>query len=230
MKTYGYIRVSTEEQAARGLSLADQQAHLQVWEGTAYGSPLDEVLIDAGQSGKSLDRPQMQRLLTEVKQRKVAKVIVCKLDRLTRSVRDLAELVETFNARGVQLISLQEQVDTTSAMGRMFLNLMGMIAQWERETIVERTTAALSYRRKTGRVFGHIPYGWAREERQLNRDAAQQNVLTVARSLRTEGWTYQRIASSFNESSIPTPRGGKEWRAKTVWNILNSAAKMEHAV
>ena len=97
----GYTRVSTKEQADSGVSLTAQRAKIKAY-ATLHDLELVEVIEDAGQSGKSLDRPGMARLLKSVRSRKVKGIIVAKLDRLTRSVRDLGELVELFRRCGVE--------------------------------------------------------------------------------------------------------------------------------
>src|SRR4029453_7036373 len=104
---------------------------------------LAEVIIDAGESAKSLNRPGMERLLSLVDAGAVNTVIIAKLDRLTRSVKDLAELLERFTRRGVSLGSLAESLDTGTAAGRLVLNIMTAVSQWEREAIGERTRDAM---------------------------------------------------------------------------------------
>jgi site-specific DNA recombinase len=103
---------------------------------------LAEIVTDAGESAKSLDRPGMERLLALVDARAVDVVIIAKLDRLTRSARDLAELLER-SKRGVALVSVAESLDTGTAAGRLTLNIMVSVSQWEREAIGERTRDAM---------------------------------------------------------------------------------------
>src|SRR5580698_87806 len=104
MKAIGYVRVSTEKQADFGVSLEAQTEKLRAM-AVVQGAELTEVIIDAGESAKSLNRPGMAHLLALVDSRAVDTVIIAKLDRLTRSVKDLAELLERFNRRGVSLVS-----------------------------------------------------------------------------------------------------------------------------
>src|SRR3974390_3133426 len=117
------------------------------------GAELAEVIIDAGESAKSLNRPGMSRLLSLVEAGAVNKVIIAKLDRLTRSVQDLAEPFARFNRRGVSLVSVAESLDTGTAAGRLVLNIMTAVSQWEREAIGERTATALQHKKATHTVY-----------------------------------------------------------------------------
>jgi len=119
------------------------------------GAELAELIIDAGESAKSLNRPGMARLLSLVDAGAVDTIIIAKLDRLTRSVRDLAELLERFTRRGVSLVSVADALDTRSAAGRLVLNIMVSVSQWEREAIGERRGTPCS-------TSGRTASGWGR--------------------------------------------------------------------
>jgi DNA invertase Pin-like site-specific DNA recombinase len=112
--------VSTDKQADRGVSLEAQSEKVRAM-AVVQGAELADVIVDAGESAKSLDRPGMQRLLALVDAKAVDTVIIAKLDRLTRSVKDLAELLERFTRRGVSLVSVAESLDTGTAAGRLVL-------------------------------------------------------------------------------------------------------------
>jgi site-specific DNA recombinase len=134
MRAIGYVRVSTDKQADRGVSLEAQAEKVRAM-GVVQGAELLEIIVDAGESAKSLNRPGMARLLAMVDARAVDAVIIAKLDRFTRSVKDLAELLERFNRRGVSLVSVAESLDTATAGGRLVINVMTAVSQWEREAI-----------------------------------------------------------------------------------------------
>ena len=135
----GYIRVSTEDQAVSGLGLSDQEQKVRGY-ALAKGVAV-EIIADEGFSAKSLNRPGAEKIMAMIERRLIAGVIVAKLDRLTRSIGDLAVLVKLFDRSGVALASCAESFDTATAGGRMILNMIGVIAQWEREVIAERTRA-----------------------------------------------------------------------------------------
>ena len=155
MRAIGYVRVSTEKQADFGVSLEAQSEKVRAM-AVVQGADLAEVIIDAGESAKSLNRPGMERLLALVDSKAVDVVIVGKLDRLTRSVRDLAELLERFTRRGVSLVSVAESLDTGTAAGRLVLNIMTAVSQWEREAIGERTRDAMQHRRPPAAPSGRL--------------------------------------------------------------------------
>src|ERR1039457_2781356 len=142
MKAIGYVRVSTEKQADFGVSLEAQSEKVRAM-AVVQGAELADVIIDAGESAKSLNRPGMARLLALVDGGTVDTVIIAKLDRLTRSVADLAVLLKRFERRGVSLVSVADALDTRSAAGRLVLNIMVSVSQWEREAIGERTRDAM---------------------------------------------------------------------------------------
>jgi len=138
MQAIGYVRVSTDKQAETGGSLEAQAEKIRAM-AVVQGAELSDVIVDGGESAKSMNRPGLRRLLALVEARKVDTVIVAKLDRLTRSVKDLCELLELFERKGVALVSVAESLDTGSAAGRLVITIMGAVSQWEREAIGERT-------------------------------------------------------------------------------------------
>src|SRR5579863_4159909 len=178
MKVIGYARVSTDKQTERGVSLDAQAEKIRAM-AVVHNAELIDIIVDGGESAKSLQRPGMERLLALVDGKKVQSVIIAKLDRLTRSVKDLCELLERFERRGVALISVAESLDTSSAAGRLVLNIMTAVSQWEREAIGERTRDALCHKRSRGERVGNVTYGFrvAADGKHLEADADEQNVL-----------------------------------------------------
>lgn len=159
MKAIGYVRVSTEKQADHGVSLSAQAEKIKAM-AVVQGVELVDVIEDAGASAGTLDRAGMKKLLALVDSGKVQTVIIAKLDRLTRSVKDLALILERFNKKGVSLVSVADSLDTGSASGRLVLNIMVSVSQWEREAIGERTRDALAHKKANGQRVGNIPFGF----------------------------------------------------------------------
>lgn len=149
MRSIGYVRVSTERQADRGISLEAQEAKIRAM-ATVQGADLIDVIVDGGESAKSLNRPGLQRLLEMVNKGEVQAIIIAKLDRLTRSVKDLCGLLELLEKRKVALVSVAESLDTSTAAGRLVITIMGAVSQWEREAIGERTRDVLRHKRAPG--------------------------------------------------------------------------------
>jgi len=201
LKAIGYTRVSTDKQ---GISLEAQLEKIQAM-AVVQGAEVLEVIQDA-ESAKSLERPGMARLLALVDAGKVQVVIIAKLDRLTRSVRDLGELLERFHKKGVSLVSVAESLDTGSAAGRLVLNIMTAVSQWEREAIGERTAVALRHKRAHRRVYNHVPYGFVREGDALVPLPAEQAVIRRIQLWKANGWTLSQIAEALNHEGVPTKR------------------------
>jgi site-specific DNA recombinase len=223
MKAIGYVRVSTDKQAEAGVSLEAQAGKIRAM-AAVHSAELLDVIVDGGESAKSLQRPGMERLLALVDSREVQAVIVAKLDRLTRSVRDLCELLERFERRGVALISVAESLDTSSAAGRLVLNIMTAVSQWEREAIGERTRDALSHKRSNGERVGNIAYGYrlSGDGTHLEPDEAEHAVVVRIATLRQARKTLREIARDLNQRGCRTRRGS-EWRHEYVKRIADAA-------
>ena len=223
IKAYGYARVSTEEQAREGLSLPAQEEKIRAY-AVIHNLNLIEIIRDDGYSGKNINRPGLQRLLEMIQSPEPEAVIVWKLDRLTRSTRDLLALVEErFKTGNTRFLSITEQIDTDTAMGKFFLTLMGAMAQMERELISERTSAALSHKKDRGDTLGQVPYGWSRVDNRLVKNADEQEVLKQIKQMRRNGLSFRHIARALNAQNIPTRRSKSksEWRASTIHHLLN---------
>ena len=199
-RTVAYLRVSTDKQADRGVSLDAQRAKVRAY-AELYDLELVDVVVDAGESASSLDRPGLSRALEMLRRREADAMLVVKLDRLTRSVRDLAELLERYFTRRAALLSVGEQIDTRTAAGRMVLNILVTVAQWEREAIGERTATAMAHKQARGEyIGGAAPYGHRlASEGALVPVDSEQAVIAEARELRAAGMTLRAIAAALDE-------------------------------
>ncbi len=163
-----YIRVSTDAQFEEGYSVDAQKEMLAAYCATK-GWKKYEFYIDGGFTGSNIERPQMQRLIEEVRRGLVSAVVVYKLDRLSRSQKDTLFLIEdVFNPAGVGFTSLNENLDTATPMGRAMLGIMSAFAQLERETIRERTRMGMKERVKEGLWMGggRTPFGYDYDREQ----------------------------------------------------------------
>jgi len=156
-----YIRVSTTEQAEEGYSVGEQEARLRAY-CEAYGYTIHAIHIDPGISGATLDRPGIRKVINDVRNRKISKVIVWKLDRLSRSQKDTLILLEdVFIPNNCDFISLMESFDTSSAIGRCIVGILAAFSQMERENIKMRTTMGRQARIRQGHFHGsHCPIGY----------------------------------------------------------------------
>jgi site-specific DNA recombinase len=222
MKAIGYARVSTDKQADRGVSLEAQTEKIRAMT-VVHSAELADIIVEAGESAKSLNRPGMQRLLALVDSGEVNAVIVAKLDRLTRSVKDLCELLERFERSGVALISVAESLDTSSAAGRLVINIMTAVSQWEREAIGERTRDAMRHKRTNGERVGNIAFGYrlAPDGVHLEPEPAEQAAIAAIEKLRAQGSSLRRIAADLNMRGWRT-RKGSEWRLESVARVASS--------
>ncbi len=207
-RTVGYVRVSTDKQADHGISLEAQEAKLRAY-AELYGLDLLEVIVDAGASAKTLDRPGLRRALGMLRKGEAEALLVAKLDRLTRSVRNLGELVEGYFAHGkAALLSVAEQIDTRSAGGRLVLNVLASVAQWEREAIGERTSAALRHKRQKGeKTGGDVPFGYRARNGRLVVPEGEQAIIRTARDLRAAGLSLRATASRLEALGYVSRRG-----------------------
>jgi site-specific DNA recombinase len=224
MKAVGYVRVSTDQQADGGESLRLQETKIRAM-AEVQGAELSEVVVDAGESAKSLRRPGMSRLLSLVASGSVDAVIVLKLDRLTRSVRDLADLLDTFDRKGVSLVAVSESLDTGTAAGRLVLNIMASVGQWEREAIGERTREALASMKARGLRVGNVAFGFtlAADGVSLVECPEEQRVIEIVVELRQDGRSLRAIADELNRQGYSTRRGSA-WLHQYVAAIAKEAA------
>ena len=229
-RVIAYLRVSTDKQADRGISLEAQEAKARAY-CQLYDLDLVEVITDAGISAKTLNRPGLQAALGMLKAGEADCLLVAKLDRLTRSVRDLGDLVESWFSSGkYALLSIGETIDTRSAAGRLVLNVLASVAQWEREATGERTRDALQHLKAEGVTLGGEALGWTRTEETDTEGRrivckVESEALAVARilELRTEGRTLWAIADTLTAEGHKTKRGGR-WHPQTVANVLTREA------
>ncbi|HXX68094.1 MAG TPA: recombinase family protein [Polyangiaceae bacterium] len=222
-RTVAYLRVSTDKQADRGVSLDAQRAKVAAY-AELYDLELVDVIVDAGASAKTLDRPGLTRALGMLRKGDAEALLVVKLDRLTRSVRDLGELVERHFAPGkAALLSVGEQIDTRSAAGRLVLNVLASVSQWEREAIGERTSAAMQHKAACGEFTGgEVPFGWrVADDGRLEPAEAEQHVIAEARRLRGAGLSLRAVARELDAAGMRS-RTGRAFAPAQVARMLSA--------
>ncbi|OES45545.1 recombinase family protein [Domibacillus iocasae] len=220
MKSALYIRVSTEEQAQHGYSLAAQEERLR-----AYAMSQDWEIVkiyrDEGRSAKDLKREQLQRMLTDLKGGLFEVVLVYRLDRLTRSVIDLYKLLKIFDEHNVKFKSATEVYDTTTAIGRLFITLVAALAQWERENLAERVKFGMLKKASLGEwTGGVIPYGYAFDGQSLQVIKNEADIIKkIFKMGKTKG--MESIASALNQEGCRTKKGF-HWSGFSVHYILRN--------
>ena len=217
-----YERVSTDLQAEKGHSIEEQQIRLE-----KYCEALDLKgfihYTDAGFSGADMNRPALQKLLEDVRTHKIEKVIVYKLDRLSRSQKDTLFLIEdVFLKNDCDFISVTEKFDTSSPLGKAMIGIISVFAQLERETIKERLTLGRDARAKKGLFHGgnSVPIGYTYKDGSLIVDEKTAPLVREIFNLYESGKSLTRVADDLN-LICTTPRGGK-WHYKNVKYILTN--------
>jgi DNA invertase Pin-like site-specific DNA recombinase len=230
MRVVGSVRVSTEEQGQEGVSLKNQEDKIRDY-CKLYDLELARVETDPGVSAKTLDRPGLKSALEDLRRGKSGRkdgpavdgLVIYKLDRLTRSIGDWDHLIkEYFNDKvGKGLFSVSDQIDTRTAGGRMFLNLIIIIAQWEREIIAERTRDALQGKIRRGERCGKVRFGYdlSPDGRSLVPNDREQDAIGRMRAWKASGKTYRDLVELLKEYGVDTKDGGI-WRPATVRQIL----------
>jgi len=221
MRYLGYVRVSTGRQARNGLSLDMQRERIEAM-AAAQGAELADIVVEAGKSARSMRRPGVARVLQAVKRREVDGVVVYRLDRITRSLRDLTGLLDTFQRAGVALVSVTDNLDTSSPTGRLVIHILGAVAEMESAQIGERIAEAHAVRRAQGTRMGAIAYGRQLGENGLHLEDSpeEQQTIRAMKRLRRKGLSFAKIAARLNERGLLTRSGGT-WRREYIFNILS---------
>jgi site-specific DNA recombinase len=221
MKCIVYARVSTEEQAKHGFSIAAQLEKLEAY-CLSQGWELIEKYIDEGQSAKDLERPAFQEMMDKVRQGNVDVLLVYRLDRITRSVLDLYKILKILDDNECMFKSATEVYDTTNAMGRLFITLVAAMAQWERENLGERVRLGMEKKTKMGLWKGGVPpYGYKVVDKKLIVNPEEVEVVhTIFEMAKTHG--FYTIAKKLTQKGFSTRRG-KDWHVDSVRDIANNA-------
>jgi len=218
-----YARVSTQEQANEGTSLEYQLDQLTRY-CEAQGWQVANQYVDPGYSGKDVDRPGLKRLITDAKLGLFSEVVVYKLDRLARKLRLMLELEERLEEHSIGILSVRETIDTSTSIGKTVFQVLGLVAEWEREAIVERTTAGRLQRYREGYWGpGVVLYGYRynRETKKLEIDEPQARIVRLIYDEYAKGKSMTQIANMLNDMKISPRRiTGKGWRNGSVRDIL----------
>ena len=228
-KAVGYVRVSSEQQASEGVSLDAQRHKLRDY-CRAMDIDLIDIIADEGYSASSLKRPGLQAALSMLRNGKATTLIVVKLDRLTRCVKDLGTLCEQYfsDAKSYTLLSLSDAIDTRSASGKLVLNVLTSVAQWEREAISDRTREAMEHLKRQGVRLGGAPYGWhystevdKNGRRRLVKHADEQKAIKRICALHSRKIPAPQIAARLEQEALPAR--GKKWHTRSICHILERA-------
>lgn len=224
-----YARVSTREQSELGYSVRDQEVKC-----TKYIEYMDEnnsikeclKYLDEGQSAKSLDRRQMKQLIDDIKHSKIKAVVIHNLDRITRKMKDFIYLIELFEEYNVELISLREKLETNSAMGRFLVGIIILIAEWEADTISERTIRGIDRSALEGNyaISSIAPLGYRKIGKKLDIDPITSNVIEyIFKMISSNRFTVNGLVKHMENEY---PICGVKWSEKKLRKIIKNKLYM----
>lgn len=223
MKAALYIRVSTTHQIDKD-SLPFQKKELINYSKYALGIDDYEIFEDAGYSGKNTDRPKYQEMITRCKAKEFTHLLVWKIDRISRNLKDFTDMYDELKDCGVSFISKNEQFDTSSAMGEAMLKIILVFAELERKLTGERVTSIMLSRAEKGLWNGAtvpLGYKWSPEEKFPIIDEDESKVVQYVYDLYEKLGSTPKVAFKLNEEGIKTKRDGK-WTGKTVGDVLKN--------
>lgn len=230
MKIVGYIRVSTEEQAREGVSLENQLSRLRAY-AALHGHELVDVYEDRGGSGRSMARLGVKAALAALDRGDAEGLLVSHLDRLSRNLRDVLFMVDSYFGPGCahSLLCIDNQIDTSTPTGRMVIAVLATIAQWQREEDVERIKRALAHKKAKGELVGSVPWGWrlTGDGKTLEPNAREAEVMMVALDLQRRGMKLRAIGAQLRARGYRNRRRSTVWNPKTVARLIRVAREYE---
>ncbi|GJI58746.1 recombinase family protein [Bacillus altitudinis] len=215
-----YVRVSTDEQAKEGYSISAQKEKLKAY-CVSQGWASFKFYVDEGKSAKDTHRPSLELLLRHIEQGIIDTVLVYRLDRLTRSVRDLYTLLDYFDKYNAVFRSATEVYDTGSATGRLFITLVAAMAQWERENLGERVKMGQNEKARQGQFSAPAPFGFIKKGKSLVKNHEQGEILLEIIDKVKKGYSTRQIANYLDDSGI-LPRRGYRWHPRTILTLLKN--------
>jgi len=218
-----YSRVSTAEQATGDFTSLDaQEARSRAFCKSQNGFESISSYVDPGYSGATMDRPGLHALLRDIRSGKIDTILVYKFDRLTRSSRDFQNLLQLFEEQGVRLISVTENIDATSPIGRLARNVMANFAEFEREVIAERTRDKMYERAVRGMWNGGTPpYGFNRVDKRLRVVASEAEHVRFIFNGYFQDPSVSTLREELHRRQWFTRSGGK-WGKNTLLHILHN--------
>ena len=214
-----YMRVSTEDQVREGFSLPEQKERLEAY-CKFKGYEIIDYYQDAGISAKTGNyRPEFERLKADIKSKKINTIISLKLDRFTRSIYDWEELITFLDENDAYIDCVNDDINTTTANGKMISRLLVSVSQNEIERTSERTKIGLAGAIKQGHIPHIAPLGYKHENKTLVIDYSTKDVVVRIFDLYYNGYSYQKISNLFNEEKV---LGKNNWRDSTIQNILQN--------
>ena len=225
IRAVGYTRVSTAAQADEGVSLEAQRVKIESY-CTFEKAQLAGMFVDEGISGRAMkNRPALYAALKRVRAVRGV-LIVYSLSRLARSTRDAIRIADELERSGCDLVSLTEKIDTTSAIGRFFFQIMAGLGELESQQVSDRVRFAQNHCLAVGRALNQMdPYGWCKVDGVLQPVDTEQRVIAQMFELYAGGMSRARIAAWLNERGVRSKMGGR-WHPSTVGKVMRRSERV----
>ena len=223
-----YVRVSTQEQAQQGFSLNAQQEALSNY-AKALGYVVYAIYRDEGKSAKDLKRPEMTKLLADAEAKKLSAIFMYKLDRFSRSLKDLILTIDKLKEWGIDFVSLQDRIETTSASGKLMFHIISAFAEFERNVIGDRTRFGMQRKAREGGFIAKAPKGYKLINKKLVIDEEEaEKVKKIYDIFLNEKISLTRLAKNYNM----TTSGVKKLLQNTTYlgkvKFANEESQGEH--
>lgn len=207
-----YIRVSTQDQAQHGFSLDAQAESLENY-AKVLGYEIFRVYRDEGKSAKDMKRPEMQQMLTDAENKKFSAIFIYKLDRFSRSLKDLILTIDKLKELGIDFVSLQDKIETTSASGKLMFHIISAFAEFERNIIGDRTKFGMQRKASQGGVITKAPRGYKIINKQLVPDENSKEIKQIFEEFLDSQISLTQLSKKFNM----TPTGMKKLLKNTTY-------------
>jgi len=224
-KNYGYIRLNENHILPEGFSLEEQSAIITDY-ADSHKFELEQTIQEEEHLSSTSLLPQMQELLQKVEQGEVKRIIIARLDRVTRSIREYYKFLELIKKHKVSLISVEEGISSNTKSGKIALDALAIAGKWDMKHFSDRTWEIVQKKRAIGERVGHAPFGFVYKNKKLVPSPAEHEAVLVIHQKRKEGLSYRKIAECLNQQKIPAKRGGN-WYAETIKSVCKKAIYVE---
>ena len=227
VRAIGYISQNKTSVQPKNLDLAFQEDVVRKYAQERNWEMVDvytEVISTANQHRQ----PMLEQLFSDAQAKRFDVLIIPRLDRLTRNIRMLNHIIgEICTAAGVKLISLEEELDTTTDYGKKALNLIDIVTKWDTKRISDRTKEIIARKRQKGERVGHAPYGFTYQNKRLVPVKKEIEVIELICEKRDGGMSYHKIAKLLNDKKVLSKRGGI-WYAETVKTVFQNRSSAKY--
>ncbi|MCH9045094.1 MAG: recombinase family protein [SAR324 cluster bacterium] len=228
MRVVGYACLNTMSQQPKNFTLEDQQRIIQDFVKSNGWKLVDIYQEVTDTSTAQNQQPKLLQIIAESDKRNFDVLVIARLDRLTRNIRQLNTLISQMCMKnGVELISIDEGLDTRNQCGELALKIIDIITKWDTKRISDRTREIIARKRAKGERVGHAPFGYTYSNKKLIAVDSELKTVALIREQRDNGYSYHKIAKYLNERKIPSKRGGI-WYAETVKTVYQNALHGRH--